>query len=112
MNSPPQDPFETLPAWTRELGEIGVGATILTIRRFNIWRRDLETSCPPLAEVIESGVSVVANAAEPVSEELSEVLRGVEWLAPGQVRDAATATRRLTERLPDVLRLAGLTPRR
>jgi len=112
MNSPPQDPFEALPEWSRELGEIGVGATILAIRRFNIWRRELETSCPPLGEAIETGVAVVANAAEPVTEELAEVLRGVEWLAPEQVRGAATATRRLTERVPDVLRLAGLTPRR
>lgn len=112
MNAAHQDPFEPLPDWARTVGELGVGTAILGIRRFNIMRRDLETSCPPVAHLLEQGVEAVSNAAEPASDQLAETLRAVEWLTPDPLRDVVTASRRVTEKLPDILRLAGLTPNR
>lgn len=111
MSTTQQDPFEPLPGWARELGELSVGTTILALRRFNIWRRDLETSCPPLSTVIERGVTAVADNAEPSSAQAAEMLRAVEWVTPDPARDVVTATRRVTEKVPDVLRLAGLVPK-
>lgn len=110
MSSATQDPFESLPDWAREIGEISVGTTILAIRRFNIWRRDLSTSCPPASSLVERGVATVAEGVDPSSAQLAEVLRAVEWIVPDPARDAVTATRRMTERTPDILRLAGLVP--
>lgn len=112
MSPAQQDPFEPLPDWARTIGELGVGSAILGIRRFNIMRRDLETSCPPVANLIDQGVEAVANAAEPASDQLAEALRAIEWVTPDPARDLVTASRRITEKLPDILRLAGLTPNR
>lgn len=93
----------------RDIAEVSVGSAILAIRRFNILRGRLVEESPPLSSAIEAGLDAVTGAAPVAAEEIGEMLRAVEWAAPGPLGAAAATTREVAERLPDILRLSGLT---
>ena len=96
----------------REAAEIGVGATILGLRRLNIARRELVERVPAVAPIVDATLDRIDDLAAPVSGVLGSVVSAVGDAVPGQTGDKLNeigAT--LVEAGPQLLKLSGLTKR-
>lgn len=108
----PENTFDDLPPWLRSAGELGVGAAILSVRRFNIWRREGSERLGPLGDSIDQLFENLDDIVVPLSDRLGEVLGVVAERAPAPIDGYADVGRTVaTELGPQLLRLSGLTAR-
>jgi hypothetical protein len=95
-----------------EIAEIGVGATILGLRRLNIERRRLVKEIPTLEPVVDSVLDRIDALAQPVSSVMGAAVAGIGDALDGergeQLRNAGQT---IAEMGPELIRLSGLTKR-
>jgi len=106
-------PADQIPDWLRSAGELGVGSAILAVRRLNIARSEIDEQWPAVGAAIDEAIErvedLIDDVAEPVGEQLDMLLLAVEGVAPSGLSNAASLGREAIEKLPMLLRLAGLT---
>jgi len=106
-------PEDLVPDWLRSAGELGVGSAILAMRRFNIARSEINEQWPAagaaIDEAFERVEDFVEEVGEPVGEQLDQLLKAVEGIAPAGISSAASLGRDAIAKLPVLARLAGLT---
>lgn len=96
----------------RTLGEIGVGAAILGLRRLNIARRRLVEQNPDIAPFVDNLLDQVEAMAEPVSEALGELVTMIGEATAGPQGERIQQSGPLVAQMgPELLRLSGLTHR-
>lgn len=96
----------------RDLAEIGVGTTILGLRRLNISRRELVERVPAVEPAVNAVLDGIEAAAGPSSQLLGALVGAVGDLTPGPIGSKLTdAGSTVGESGPVLLRLSGLTKR-
>jgi len=94
--------------WISSGAEVGLGAAILAVRRFNVWRRDLASSAPPVADLVDSTVESLAETATAASVGVRSVLDVSADSLPEPARGAVNSLSEVVGAVPDLLRISGL----
>ena len=101
-----------LDALLTELAEIGVGATILGLRRLHLPRRELVERVPAVEPAVNAVLRHVEDATGSSSELVGSIVTAVGDLTPGPVGDRLSRVgSSVAEAGPLLLRLSGLTKR-